>query len=69
MGNSKSRCAIVQPGTTERYKHIEAYEHYCEHCDVLLSSRPGAMGFKYNIDLATCKEARCKLTVERKPQT
>lgn len=53
-------------GRLNELKHIEPYEHYCEHCDVLYRRVLEPFGFKYHIDLSTCKEARCKLTVEEK---
>jgi hypothetical protein len=53
-------------GRLNESKHIEPYEHYCEHCDVLYRRVLEPLGFTYNIDLSTCKEARCKLTVEKK---
>ena len=46
-------------------RHVEAYENYCEHCDVLYRRVLEPLGLKYDIDLSTCKEARCKLTVKR----
>ena len=49
---------LSQPRGPERdAKHIEPYEHYCEHCDVLYRRVLEPFGFKYNIDLSTCKEA------------
>jgi hypothetical protein len=47
-------------------KHIEPYEHYCEHCDVLYRRVLEPFGYRYDIDLSACQEARCKLTVEKK---
>ena len=47
-------------------RHVQAYENYCEHCDVLYRRVLEPLGLKYDIDLSTCKEARCKLTVKRK---
>ena len=46
-------------------RHVAAYENYCEHCDVLYRRVLEPLGLKYHIDLSTCKEARCKLTVKR----
>lgn len=48
--------------------HVEAYADYCEHCDVLYRRVLEPLGFKYNIDLSNCRDARCRLTVARKPQ-
>ena len=47
-------------------KHIKPYEFYCEHCDVLYRRILEPLGFKYEIDLTECKEARCKVTVKDK---
>ena len=49
-------------------RHVEAYADYCEHCDVLYRRVLEPLGFKYNIDLSNCRDARCRLTVARKPQ-
>jgi predicted ArsR family transcriptional regulator len=54
-------------GALTAAKHIEPYEHYCEHCDVLYRRVLEPFGIKYNIDLSTCKEGTCKLTLEKKP--
>ena len=54
-------------GRLNELKHIEAYEHYCEHCDTLYRRVLEPLGFKYNIDLSTCKEARCKVSIEKSP--
>ena len=56
-------------GMLNESKHIEAYAHYCEHCDVLYRRVLEPMSFQYTADLSTCKEARCKLTIEKKPLT
>lgn len=44
-------------------KHIEPYEFYCEHCDTLYRRVLEPLGFKYEIDLSRCHEAKCKLIV------
>lgn len=54
-------------GMLNNSKHIEPYEHYCEHCDVLYRRVLEPLGFKYNIDLTACKEARCKVVIGKKP--
>jgi hypothetical protein len=47
-------------------KHIEPYPFYCEHCDTLYRRVLEPLGFKYDIDLSDCKNARCVLKVLRK---
>ena len=47
-------------------KHIEPYEHYCEHCDTLYRRVLEPLGFEYHIDLSTCKEARCSISIKKK---
>ena len=54
-------------GRLNEMKSLVPYEHYCEHCDVLYRRVLEPMGFKYNIDLSACEEARCKLTLEKRP--
>ena len=46
--------------------HIEPYVFYCEHCDTLYRRVLEPLGFCYNIDLANCKAATCKLQISRK---
>ena len=50
-------------GRLLKEKHIEPYEFYCEHCDTLYRRVLEPLGFKYDIDLSNCKQAKCKLTV------
>lgn len=47
-------------------EHIEPYEFYCEHCDVLYRRVLEPLGFEYDIDMSKCHQAECVLTV-RKP--
>ena len=54
-------------GMLNSLQHIEPYEHYCDHCDTLYRRVLEPMGMEYNIDLSTCKEARCRLIVKGKP--
>ena len=56
-------------GRLNELKHIEPYEHYCEHCDTLYRRVLEPLGFEYHIDLSTCKEARCKLSLKKKNPT
>lgn len=47
-------------------QHVEPYHDYCRHCDVLYRRVLEPLGFRYDIDLSNCKQARCSLTVEKK---
>ena len=44
-------------------RHIEPYKFYCEHCDILYRRVLEPLGFKYDIDLSNCKQAKCRLIV------
>ena len=46
-------------------KHIEPYKFYCEHCDTLYRRVLEPLGFKFEIDLSNCDEAKCKLIVKK----
>jgi hypothetical protein len=52
-------------GRLLKEKHIEPYEFYCEHCDTLYRRVLEPLGFKYEIDLSNCKDARCKVIVKK----
>jgi len=52
-------------GRLLKEKHIEPYEHYCEHCDMMYRRVLEPLGYKYNIDLSNCGQAKCKLTVQK----
>jgi hypothetical protein len=45
-------------------KHIEPYEFYCEHCDILYRRVLEPLGLKYNFDLSECHKAKCKLVIK-----
>ena len=46
-------------------KHIvEPYEFYCEHCDTLYRRVLEPLGFKYDIDLSECKDAKCRILIK-----
>jgi hypothetical protein len=47
-------------------RHIEPYDEYCKHCDVLYRRVLEPLGYEYVYDLSHCKEARCSLLVRRK---
>ena len=46
-------------------KHIEPYEHYCEHCDVLYRRVLEPLGFTVEVDSSQCDKAKCKLIVKK----
>ena len=46
-------------------KHMEPYKFYCEHCDILYRMVLEPLGFKYEIDLSKCNQAKCKLMVRK----
>lgn len=47
-------------------KHIEPYDEYCKHCDVLYRRVLEPLGYEYHYDSSHCDEARCSLLVRRK---
>lgn len=53
-------------GRLLEFEHIEPYEYYCEHCDLLYRRVLEPLGYEYDIDLSHCDEARCKLTVRQR---
>ena len=48
-------------------EHVEPYHDYCRHCDVLYRRVLEPLGYEYDIDMCQCHEARCSITVKRKP--
>ena len=44
-------------------EHVEPYEHYCEHCQVLYSRILEPLGFEYELELPKPCEASCRLVV------
>ena len=46
-------------------KHIEPYQDYCGHCDVLYRRVLEPLGFKCESDMSRCKDAICSLRVTR----
>lgn len=46
--------------------HIEPYEQYCEHCDVLYRRVLEPLGYEYHIDLTRINETRCVLEVRKR---
>ena len=53
-------------GLLLREEHIEPYEDYCEHCDIIYRRVLKPLGYEYNIDLSESDQTRCKLIVRRK---
>ena len=47
-------------------KHVEPYDEYCKHCDVLYRRVLEPLGYEYHYDSSGCDEARCSLLVKRK---
>jgi len=43
--------------------HLEPYQDYCRHCDVLYRRVLEPFGLQCDVDLSRCHEARCSLTV------
>lgn len=50
------------------FQHIEPYPDYCRHCDVLYRSVLDPLGYEITADLSECDQAKCSLTVRRKPE-
>ncbi len=53
-------------GRLLNFKHIEPYEDYCGHCQVLYNRVLEPLGFEQIYDTSHVNEARCKLTFKRK---
>jgi len=45
--------------------YLEPYPEYCRHCDVLYRRVLEPLGYRYEIDLSECDQARCLLTVRK----
>ena len=45
------------------YTHVEPYDLYCQHCDVLYRRVLEPLGFEYIFDCSGCDQARCSITV------
>ncbi len=46
--------------------HLEPYRDYCRHCDVLYRRVLEPLGYRCEVDLSRCHEARCRLVVTPK---
>lgn len=49
--------------TTE---HIEPYHDYCEHCNVLYRRVLDKYGLQTELNMSTCKQARCSVVIRTK---
>ena len=47
-------------------KHIEPYQNYCQHCDILYRRILEPLGFEYTLDFSQCDKAKCSLTIRKK---
>ena len=48
------------------YKHIEPYQNYCRHCDVLYRRVLEPLGYEYIFDFSECDKAKCTVIVRDK---
>jgi len=42
-------------------KHIEPYQDYCKHCDVLYRRVLEPLGYEYSLDDSECDKAKCSV--------
>ena len=52
-------------GRLLKEKHIDPYEFYCEHCDILYRRVLEPLGFGYEYDFSECDRARCRLIIKK----
>ena len=52
-------------GRLLQFEHVEPYENYCRHCDVLYRRILERLGYIYEYDSSHCDKAMCSLTVRR----
>ncbi len=50
-------------GRLDELGHIEPYQDYCKHCDVLYRRVLEPLGYEYEVDLSEADRARCRVTV------
>jgi hypothetical protein len=50
-------------------RHIEPYHDYCGHCNVLYRRVLEPLGFECITDMSRCDEARCAVTVRKRPKS
>ena len=55
-------------GRLLKIEHIEPYQDYCQHCDILYHRVLEHLGFEYEIDLSQCDKAICSICVRRKSE-
>ena len=53
-------------GRLLEYEHIEPYDDYCSHCDVLYRRVLEPLGYEYTLDMSECDQAKCVLMVRDK---
>ncbi len=53
-------------GRLNDLEHVEPYDDYCKHCDVLYRRVLDPLGYDCTADLSRCDEARCSITVRRR---
>lgn len=56
-------------GRLIQLEHVEPYQDYCRHCDVLYRRVLEPMGYRYEIDMSQCRQARCSLTITKQPES
>ena len=47
-------------------KHVEPYDDYCGHCDVLYRRVLEPLGYDCDLDLSDCDRARCSFTIRKR---
>ncbi|MCL5743952.1 MAG: hypothetical protein M1541_08495 [Acidobacteria bacterium] len=47
-------------------RHMQPYQDYCQHCDVLYRRVLEPLGFSCEVDLSQCRQARCSLVVKKR---
>ena len=47
-------------------EHVEPYDDYCGHCDVLYRGVLDPLGYDCSFDLSECDRAKCAFTVKRR---
>ena len=53
-------------GQLLEFEHLEPYEFYCEHCQVLYERVVSPLGYDFVVDMSNCDKAACKCTVRPK---
>ena len=55
-------------GRLLEYEHIEPYQDYCLHCDVIYRRVLEPLGYECNVDLSRCGKARCEVLIKRRSE-